>query len=268
MKKNKASYTDKSIEGKKIWPLRALPFFVLGALCLCYYLAICIFAGTHTSIVWIWLAGAVVLSGVGACFLLQGRLPYKNPVCLAAIILVSLLVLYFLVFEVCLVVNSFASTPDDVECIIVLGAAVRGEQPSKALAYRIRAAYDYLIAHPDTVAVLSGGQGAGEDISEAECMRRELTALGIDESRLILEDESTDTAENIKNSLAIIDGKYNSLAVVTNNFHVFRAKCLLRARTAAEVYAVSAPFDNPLVVHFAVREFVGFSHDALVGNLS
>ncbi len=248
------------------YPLRALPFAVLGGFCLFYYILIYAFSGSQISITWIWLLGAVFLFGLGSCFYIWGGIAYKNPFCLVCIIIVGLLLLYFLVFESVLIVNSFSEPPENVDCIIVLGASVRGERPSKALAYRINAAHEYLKNNPDTVAVLSGGQGKGEDISEAECMYRELTSLGIDGSRLFLEDKSTNTSENIKNSLELIGEECGSIAVVTNNFHVFRAKCLLGASYKGEIYAISASFNNPLVLHYAVREFVGFSHDAMVGN--
>ena len=68
--------------------------------------------------------------------------------------------------------------------IVVLGAGVRGSVPSLTLSERIGAAYDYLIANPDAKAILCGGQGPGEDITEADCMYGELTRMGIDSSRL------------------------------------------------------------------------------------
>ena len=63
--------------------------------------------------------------------------------------------------------------------IVVLGCGVNGTVPSLSLRNRIDAAYAYLIANPDTVCVVSGGQGPDEDITEAACMKRELTAMGM-----------------------------------------------------------------------------------------
>ncbi len=78
----------------------------------------------------------------------------------------------------------------DLDYIIVLGAHVAGTRLSKALLERTRRALRYLEENPETRAVLSGGQGQGEQISEAEAMYRYLTEHGIDGSRLILEDTS------------------------------------------------------------------------------
>ena len=89
----------------------------------------------------------------------------------------------------------------DLDYIIVLGAHVAGTRLSKALLERTRRALRYLEENPETRAVLSGGQGQGEQISEAEAMYRYLTEHGIDGSRLILEDRSTNTKENLDFSL-------------------------------------------------------------------
>ena len=111
--------------------------------------------------------------------------------------------------------------------IVVLGAGVRGTVPSLSLRERINAAYDYLSANPNTVAILSGGQGPGEDITEAACMYRELTGMGIDGSRLILEEHSTSTMENLQFSLDAAEKATGSrpgkLGIVSSEYHIFRA---------------------------------------------
>ncbi len=266
--RKKAINKENTNEKPRRFKARSIPFFLIAVLCLLYYLTICVLAGSYRSFTWIWIVGAIFFACLGICFYMRGSLPYKNPFCAAAIVLFLLLLAAFLMFEGFVIANALSPVPEDAECIIILGAAVRGDAPSKALYKRIEAAYEYLKDHPDTVAVLSGGQGKGENISEAECMRRELVALGIDETRLILEDKSTSTSENIKNSLDIIGDKYKSIAVVTNNFHVFRAKLLLAARFEGEVSAIGASFSDPLLFHYAVREFAGFCNDGLKGNLT
>ena len=109
--------------------------------------------------------------------------------------------------------------------LIVLGCQVRGSAPSLLLSYRIQAAADYLEENPEAVAILSGGQGGGEDISEAACMYRELTARGIDPARLYREEDSTVTLENLQNSMALMEreGLSGPALIVSNDFHVCRA---------------------------------------------
>ncbi|MCI8397975.1 MAG: YdcF family protein [Oscillibacter sp.] len=114
-----------------------------------------------------------------------------------------------------------------VDAVIVLGAGVNGETPSAALWSRIQAAAAYLEGHPGIPVVLSGGQGPGEDISEAEAMRRALSSAS-ESNQLLLEDQSRNTAENFRNSKALleengVDTETAMIAVVTNDFHCFRA---------------------------------------------
>ena len=91
--------------------------------------------------------------------------------------------------------------------MIVLGCGVNGDRPSLMLTERLDAAYDYLNTHEEVVCILSGGQGKGENISEAECMYRSLTEKGIARDRLYKEDRSTSTRENLLYSKKIIEEK-------------------------------------------------------------
>lgn len=111
--------------------------------------------------------------------------------------------------------------------IVVLGAGVNGSEPSLTLRERINAAFDYLSQNPEAIAVLSGGQGQGEEISEAACMYRELTDLGISGERLLLEEQSTSTIENLQFSLDVIENETgnrpNRLGIISSEYHIFRA---------------------------------------------
>ena len=146
------------------------------------------------------------------------------------------------------------------DAVLVLGAGVNGETPSLILRSRINRAADYLRAHPETPAILSGGQGAGEEISEAECMRRELVKRGIPESQLHLEEESTSTVENFTYSRRLLpelglDAKTATLAVITSDFHCFRAH-LIAQRAGLAVFDIPARTDWVLLnANYYVREF-------------
>ncbi len=115
----------------------------------------------------------------------------------------------------------------DCQYIVVLGAGVRGTVPSLTLSERIQAAYAYLTSHPDTIAILSGGQGPDEDITEAACMYRELTKLGIDGDRLLLEEKSTSTIENLRFSLELAETttgeRPDEIGIISSEYHIFRA---------------------------------------------
>lgn len=130
----------------------------------------------------------------------------------------------------CSVLVSSTTNASTQDTVIVLGCGVYGTNPSRMLRYRINSAYDYLIKNPDSVAVLSGGQGRGESISEAQCMFNVLTDMGIDADRLYLEDRSTNTYENITFSMEIIEKNSLSsdIAIASSDFHLKRATMIAK----------------------------------------
>ena len=146
------------------------------------------------------------------------------------------------------------------DAVIVLGAGVNGTRPSLSLRTRLDAALTYLEAHPDIPAVLTGGQGYGENITEARCMYDYLTAKGIAPERLILEEHASNTAENFAFSKPLlkaagIDPGEDLVAVVTNDFHICRAR-LLAARQGYEG-AFGIPAELPwlhLQINYYMRE--------------
>ena len=143
-----------------------------------------------------------------------------------------------------------------VDAVIVLGAGVNGETPSAALWSRIRAAEDYLQKHPDVPVVLSGGRGPGENISEAEVMRRALEGTG---AELLPEDRSTNTAENFRYSKELLeeyglDTETAVVAVVTNDFHCFRSHMIAQRQG---LRTVDVPAELPwwwLTANYYLRE--------------
>ena len=122
-------------------------------------------------------------------------------------------------------VNTCMKAPAENATAVVLGCRVYGERASLSLVERLEAAYAYLEENPEAVCVVSGGQGPGEDISEAECMYRWLVTKGIDESRIYKEEQSTSTDENIGFSKKVIEenGLEENIAIVTSEYHSYRA---------------------------------------------
>ena len=133
------------------------------------------------------------------------------------------------------------------------------------LSYRINSAYDYLTKNPKSVAILSGGQGRGESISEAQCMFNELTEKGIEPNRLYLEDKSTNTFENISFSKNIIDkyGFSTEVAVATSNFHLKRATMIAEKQglTAKRISAETSQF---LIPTYYVRDTLGVIKEFII----
>ena len=154
------------------------------------------------------------------------------------------------------------------DAVIVLGAGVNGTTPSVALQTRIDAAERYLKVHPHVPAVLSGGQGPGEDISEARAMYNALTARGIDPARLILEERSANTRQNLQNSLALLPDDYHkTVAIVTNDFHMGRVRLLLNAAGPGRVVQVPAKLPWWLDANYYLRESFAIVNDMVLRPL-
>lgn len=126
--------------------------------------------------------------------------------------------------------NACMKKPTENATAVVLGCRVYGERASLSLVERLEAAYDYLEENPDAVCVVSGGQGSGENISEAECMYRWLVDKGIDASRIYKEEKSTSTEENIAFSREVIqkNGLNENIAIVTSEYHTYRASVIAK----------------------------------------
>jgi len=139
-------------------------------------------------------------------------------------------VLSFAALEGAVFAHAGGDPPMETPAVIVLGAGLYGETPSASLASRLHTAHAYLDAYPDTLALLSGGQGPGESIPEALAMARWLSQKGIEPDRLLLEDRSTSTRENLVNCLPLLKDRFGAtlpeITLVTNDFHLYRAKLL------------------------------------------
>ncbi len=172
--------------------------------------------------------------------------------------LVCLGLAFFAVIEVFVISSAHTDKDAEAPYLIVLGAGVNGTEPSLSLLERLQAAKQFLDSNPETTAIVSGGQGAGESISEAECMRRWLVENGISNNRIIMEDKSTSTYENLKNSLEIIR-KYGGdttgrVAVLSGEYHIYRAKYYAK-QLGADAAGVAAHTAYPVLrTNYFIRE--------------
>lgn len=154
--------------------------------------------------------------------------------------------------------------------VVVLGAGVRGAEPSRALSERLHTALTYLEDHPEAVCVVTGGQGDGENVTEAQCMYDWLTARGVDPDRIWREEQATSTQENLRYSLALIQdrtgAKPDAITVVSSEYHLFRAGLMARDQ-GAELLGVPAR-THPLLqrIHYEFREIFGVWYYLLFGR--
>ncbi|MBO5892540.1 MAG: YdcF family protein [Oscillospiraceae bacterium] len=215
-----------------------------------------------------------LLAGVCICNHLLRRLQRSFPIAkllrliFNGILLVGILV-SFCTLGVILRASLGADNPQETY-IVVLGAKVNGTTPSLSLSDRIDAAEAYLNSHPDAIAILSGGQGSDEDISEAECMYQQLTGRGISPERLWIEDKATSTWENLKFSLDLIEEKTGSrpenIGLVSSEYHLFRAGLFAED---CGVTAVGIPARTQWVslrINYFLREVAGVWHYLILGG--
>ena len=248
--------TQRESHGKRMEVL----FVILAVLCLVYYVIVVICSGPGTSFSWFW-----ILMGIGflifslywrICRTYPGRLPVWGKGLILSLLAAGFLVFALLLFQVLGGIHRTA--PEDLPYVIVLGAKVKGDRPSRALRKRLETALSYAEQNPSATLILSGGQGPDEVCSEAASMREYLLQQGIPEEHILTEDQSTDTAENMRFSSQLLGeaAQNKKIAFFTTNYHVFRAG--LKSRQAGmRAVGMGAPTKWYFWPNAAVREFVG-----------
>ncbi|MGN1304882.1 MAG: YdcF family protein [Oscillospiraceae bacterium] len=163
-----------------------------------------------------------------------------------------------------LMIKAANDKPENLSAIIVLGCRVNGENPSAMLMQRISAACRYLEEYPEAVVIASGGKGGDELISEAECIRRQLEKRGISPERIILEEKSTSTRENMIFSKALLEEKgiTGEIAIVTNEYHLLRAKTIAK-KQGLDVKCCAARTVPIYLPPYWVREIFGNVYEFL-----
>ena len=242
-------------------------FEILGAGCILYCLSILLFTGHGTNFFLIWgLAGILFLLWARYESKLRGIMPvwFKKTAC----VLLFLGIAVFVVVEGMVLSGFFKKGKEGLDYILVLGAQLKESGPSYVLQQRLDAAYDYLSQNENTMVIVSGGQGGNEPDTEAQGMYDYLVGRGIAPERIIKEDQSRNTYENISFSGQLFDREEVSIGIVTSNFHVFRALKLARAAGYKDVCGIAARSHVGVLPNNMLREFFGIVKDFLVGNMT
>ena len=176
----------------------------------------------------------------------------------------------FSVMEIWVLSGDETDWERDVTAVIILGAGVNGRVPSLTLQTRLEAALEYIADKPDIPIVVTGGQGNGEEITEARCMADWLMNHGVDEKRIILEEQASNTRENIDYSLTLLRERgidtTSNIAVVSNDYHLARAAYLWGPPSMVPVAAHMPAIFWPLTVNYYVREAFGMAEAVLIGG--
>ena len=178
---------------------------------------------------------------------------------------------YFCFVEYFIIKNARTDRDPGRDYLIVLGAAVYKDQPSLTLIRRLEGALDYLETYPDSVAIVSGGMGPGETVTEAQAMYDWLIAAGVDPARVLTEPKASSTEENLKFSFDIIrargDEPAGKVAIVSSAYHLYRAKCLAAKLGVPDAAGVAAPWGYFFVMlNYFIREAFGVTHLWVFGN--
>ena len=191
----------------------------------------------------------------------------KNTIYKFLIILIIIGITSFVIIETLILIEGREEEINNVDYVIVLGARLYGDKPAPALEERLKAASKYLVENEDISVVVTGGQGDNEDIPEAEAMAKYLIDSGIAENRIIIEDKSTSTFENLKFSLDILRdmGEKEDLQVliVTNDYHLFRAKFLAK-RLGMTPYGLPAKTPSTMILSAHIREYFAVIKSLLI----
>jgi uncharacterized SAM-binding protein YcdF (DUF218 family) len=238
-----------------------LIYLILAVLSFLYSIAVYM-VGSGTFSFMIWVAAAVFF---GFLFFMEkwqlwAKVPKALRYAFRAVVAAGLII--FLICQSCILSSFFSKGEPEADYIIVLGAQMRSWGPSVVYKARLDSAIVYLNNNPEAKVVVTGGQGANEPVSEGEGGKVYLMEQGISEDRIIVENTSLDTDENVSNALELINATDDmTIGIVTNNFHVFRGMMLARRYTDADIMGIAAHTEYQYLPNNMVRETFGILKD-------
>lgn len=233
---------------------------IAGILCLIYFILLLIYSGLTTVfyLIWLFLSAGFLLAGWLFRIRFFQNLP--SPVKAGMILFLAACLAFFLGVEGMILKGSLTMPAETQDYVIVLGAHVRASGPSRALALRLERAYVYALEHPDTTFIVSGGQGSNEPCTESSAMKKYLVEKGIDEKRILEEDQSTNTRENLIFSREMIPPDV-SVGIISNGFHICRALHLAETLGYENVNGIPARSDLATQPTNLLREFFAVVKD-------
>lgn len=265
-KSKKVIYLEERGRERKRISKGSVIFGVLGLFCVSYCIAIGLNGfGTKFFLIWGAIGAAcIVVSAVLAHRGFVRSLPKWLRVIVTSGFCAGLIL--FVVVEGLILSGFKAEAQPGADFLIVLGAQWKTNGPSDVLRRRLDRAVEYLAENPDTMVIVSGGQGGNEVITEAAGMRQYLIDAGIAEERILTEDKSTNTRENLAFSAGLFDRASSRTVIVTNNFHVFRA-LKIAEKQGYRAEGLAADSVVWMLPNNMLREFLGVLKDFFVGNL-
>ena len=260
----------KTVARRRFWTPQTLRWLAMVPLAGIWYIFTYLLAGySFSALVCLCLMGILLFYNI--CHWTKKKYPKTTKVVKQVFTIVLCIGLLIVGVTECLIIHaSFGDKDETCDYMLVLGAKVRNDGPSVSLMDRIRAAAAYMNEHPDVIAIVSGGKGADEPMTEAQCMYEEMIKLGIDPERIWMEDKATSTWENLHFALKLIEEKTGrrpeKIGLLSSEYHLFRAKMFAK-ECGVEALGIPAHTSrlSQMINHF-MREVAGVWHYILLGG--
>lgn len=255
----------------------SLIFLVLSVLSGAYFILINIaspgtFFGTIFSFSAVWFLLAVffaVLFSLERRKVLKiifGRISRAVKIILASLVFAGFLIAVLNLFFICN--PQLSNGKENVKYVIVLGGGItKDARLTDSVQNRVRVASEYLKAHPNSLAVVTGGKGSFSPCPESDVLKPALASYGIDESRILAENKAKDTIQNFMFSaelfaehegISVEEVLVSPVAVVTSDFHLARAERLAARMGFSDVYGVASKTPPLFVLNSYCREICSY----------
>lgn len=233
-----------------------LILITFGIVCIIYYLLLAFVVKDYAQFAFIWLV-------IGAVFILGAFIKLGRFRCIFRVLFALFIV--NMAFNLCFIICvKSISTPPNVSYIIVLGGGITKDKtlPSTPL-MRIKKAAIYLKSHPTCRVVVTGGHLPHTPCDEASIMKEKLVKMGIDSSRILIEDKAQDTIQNLYYSLHIIAKDSNKttsevlkmpIIIITSRFHLSRSLAIAKSYNYTNVIGLATPVASLCIPNVYFRE--------------
>ena len=244
----------------------------VAVVCFCYAFAM-YFSGFGGFLSFVWLIPFVL--GFLLAGMLSGKIVLRKWQKRLMMFVLIPIVCIFLVIEMIILSGFFQKPKEEPAYIVVLGTTVYEEGPCYLLRQRLKEAVKWAEVYEDAQIVVTGGQGKQEPFPEGVEMKRYLVEeLGVEADRIIVEDKSMNTFENMTFSGEILenadaDFSYENtpVLIVTNNFHMFRSIQIAKKAGFENVSGAPAGTYIYLFPHYMVREFCAILKNFAMGRM-
>ncbi|MBR1741140.1 MAG: YdcF family protein [Lachnospiraceae bacterium] len=242
----------------------------LGILSILYFFEYVLLIGLNNSFLLVWPAFGIFCLAWGCLHDVIRKKELVRLIFLEKVMtgICGVFLLAVLVTLLIIIRAGFERPEKGADYLVILGAHVYGERMSSNLRYRVEIGKKYLEENPETKVILSGGKGFGEDITEAEAMRRYLVEKGISEKRILVEDQSVNTDENIRYSRKLMEDEKEAFVVIaTNRFHLFRAEGIAKKQGLEKVQGIGQYIRPDTAPNAYLREVIAIWKYKLCGQI-